>query len=367
MPAPPHPDHVRVGNHSDCVMTAQPVGAQAHGGAIVYLTDFFELPVAAVSRGYGPIACPLSECSRLGVLRPTSCLSWGFPVRSFSCPGPSADVGGPRFFGPPRVRGWWIKLGKGSALPGRTGAARAADRTPVLSDVARRHCSGRAPGGVSGGDDGGSLAVHCGGEHGRGAHPERGVRPAVVVVLAPVADHHPRLGQAGELLDVEQLVAHAGVEALDERVLPRRAGLDERRPGPRELTPVPGARARSSPGRCPSAGSSGRAALGDQPLQRRDDRVGVDAALDQHHQRLAGELVDDVEQLQRPPVGGLVELEVERPHVVRAARRAAAGRHASSRPAGGACACAAGTRRPSSRHSRCTRLRFTSQPCSRSR
>jgi hypothetical protein len=48
--------------------------------------------------------------------------------------------------------------------------------------------------------------------------------PARVVVLAPVLDHHARLGQTGEPLDVEQLVAYAGVEALDERVLPRRAG-----------------------------------------------------------------------------------------------------------------------------------------------
>ena len=72
-----------------------------------------------------------------------------------------------------------------------------------------------------------------GGERGRGAHPERGVRPALVVVLAPVCDHDLRLGQAGELLDVEQLVADAGVEGLDERVLPRRARLDVRGAGPR--------------------------------------------------------------------------------------------------------------------------------------
>ena len=38
----------------------------------------------------------------------------------------------------------------------------------------------------------------------------------------------------------------------------------------------------------------------DQPLQHRHDRVRVDAALDHHHQRLARELIDDVEQLQRP-------------------------------------------------------------------
>ena len=78
----------------------------------------------------------------------------------------------------------------------------------------------------------------------------------------------------------------------------------------------------------------------DEALERRDDRVGVDAALDQHHQRLARELVDDVEQLQRPPVGGLVELEVERPHLVGALGAQPLGRHRRRRRAAGACACA---------------------------
>jgi hypothetical protein len=45
------------------------------------------------------------------------------------------------------------------------------------------------------------------------------VRPALVVVLAPVLDHHARLREAGELLDVEQLVADFPVEALNVRVL----------------------------------------------------------------------------------------------------------------------------------------------------
>jgi hypothetical protein len=31
---------------------------------------------------------------------------------------------------------------------------------------------------------------------------------------------------------------------------------------------------------------------------------------------LAGELVDDVQQLENPAVGGLIELEVQRPHVI---------------------------------------------------
>jgi hypothetical protein len=42
----------------------------------------------------------------------------------------------------------------------------------------------------------------------------------------------------------------------------------------------------------------------------------VDPPLGLHRERLAGELVDDVEQLHRPAVLGHVGLEVERPHVI---------------------------------------------------
>jgi hypothetical protein len=35
-----------------------------------------------------------------------------------------------------------------------------------------------------------------------------------------------------------------------------------------------------------------------------------------HRERFAGELVDDVEQLDRAAVDGLVELEVDRPYVI---------------------------------------------------
>jgi len=37
-----------------------------------------------------------------------------------------------------------------------------------------------------------------------------------------------------------------------------------------------------------------------------------------HDQRLPGELVDDVQQLEHVPVGGLIELKIERPDMVRA-------------------------------------------------
>jgi hypothetical protein len=59
--------------------------------------------------------------------------------------------------------------------------------------------------------------------------------PSDVVVLAPVADDHDGSGEAGELFDVEQFVADAGVER---RVLPRRAGVDERRRGGGQAAPV---------------------------------------------------------------------------------------------------------------------------------
>ena len=79
----------------------------------------------------------------------------------------------------------------------------------LVEKIAGRHADGLAPN-----------------RAGRRLHRERGVRPSPVVILAPVADHHARLGQAGELLAVEQLVPDAGVERLHERVLPRRARLD---------------------------------------------------------------------------------------------------------------------------------------------
>jgi hypothetical protein len=53
----------------------------------------------------------------------------------------------------------------------------------------------------------------------------------------------------------------------------------------------------------------------DECLQHFDGLIGGDAAGGVHDQRLPGELVDDVQQLQCTAVGGLVKLEVKRPHV----------------------------------------------------
>ncbi len=59
---------------------------------------------------------------------------------------------------------------------------------------------------------------------------ERAVPSAVVVVLLPVADHDPGLGQAPEDVDVQAFVADAAVERLDVAVAPWFAGRDEVQP-----------------------------------------------------------------------------------------------------------------------------------------
>jgi len=61
----------------------------------------------------------------------------------------------------------------------------------------------------------------------------------------------------------------------------------------------------------------GSPALGREPLEHGDRLVGVDRAIDLDCERLAGELVDDVEELQLAPVCGGIVLEVKRPEMAR--------------------------------------------------
>ena len=58
------------------------------------------------------------------------------------------------------------------------------------------------------------------------------------------------------------------------------------------------------------------AAAPDDLVQAGDRRVGVDAVVDEIGERLTGELVDHVEDLDGSAGGGDIELIVQRPHVV---------------------------------------------------
>src|SRR3954447_10177051 len=153
------------------------------------------------------------------------------------------------------------------------------------------------------------------GEHARGLVAQGRVGSVGVVVLAPVFDDDGGFGEAAELFDVEQFVAQAAVEGLHEWVLPGRAGLDERRPRPSEATPV-SERVRGQLRSVVTAHVRGRAALVGEALEHGHGLVGVDAAGDVDRERLAGELVNDVEQLDHAAVGGLIELEVQRPDLI---------------------------------------------------
>jgi hypothetical protein len=120
------------------------------------------------------------------------------------------------------------------------------------------------------------------------------------------------------LLDGEQLVTNPAAERLDVGVLPRTAGVDVARAGSGEAAPVL-QRVRGHLGAVVAAHELRRAATcPGQPFKDIDGRVRVDAPRALDLQGLAGELVDDVQQLQDVPVSGLVELEVKRPYMIRA-------------------------------------------------
>jgi hypothetical protein len=60
--------------------------------------------------------------------------------------------------------------------------------------------------------------------------------------------------------------------------------------------------------------------LGNQTLEHAHRAIGVDAALDQHRQRLARELINHVQQPDHATVRGLIMLVIQCPYLVRALR-----------------------------------------------
>ncbi len=145
------------------------------------------------------------------------------------------------------------------------------------------------------------------------------MRPFGVVSVPPVSDQDHGLGQVPELGEREQLVAHAGVVRLDERVLPGRARLDVARVRPFAGAPVP-ERPGDHLGAVVAAQVLGRPAVGYESFQDLDQILGGAVTPDAAGERFAGELVHDVGDLDHPSVRGRIELEVDRPHVVGTAR-----------------------------------------------
>jgi hypothetical protein len=143
------------------------------------------------------------------------------------------------------------------------------------------------------------------------------VRAVGVVLDSPVGDEDLGLEECVELLDGQQLVAYAAAVGLDPRVLPGRAGLDVAGATAAEAAPV--AQRVGGQLRPVVAADEGGVtpSLPDDLVETGDRGVGVDGVVDEISEGLAGELIDDVQDLDHPPGGGDIELVVQRPHVIR--------------------------------------------------
>jgi hypothetical protein len=138
---------------------------------------------------------------------------------------------------------------------------------------------------------------------------EARMRPHFVVVPPPCFDDDLRLGARTEPFEAQALVAELAVEAFRDAILPRLAGLDQRRadalrddPGQQclgyELRPVVAAQERRD------------AACAHQAGQHLNDVGGANAAIDIDRQSFLGELIRDGQALELLAVGAMIEHEI---------------------------------------------------------
>ncbi len=152
------------------------------------------------------------------------------------------------------------------------------------------------------------------------------MRTVLVVVAAPVGDHDLCFEQAVEFLDGETLIAQSRVERSGPGVLPGRAGVDGVRARSGRLAPVDEC-VRGQFRTVVAADELGCSPTVDHGLfERRHGRVRIDRSVHDDGEGLAGELIDDVEQLDRAASSSNVELEVECPDLIRCGCGAPLGR-----------------------------------------
>jgi len=142
------------------------------------------------------------------------------------------------------------------------------------------------------------------------------VRPEGVVLPAPAIGQALGLGHGGDQLCVQELVRESAVERLGKAVLPRRSWFDVGRVGAAVLAPaLEGVGNELRPVVAADVGWS-RVDAG-QRLQHHHYVLGLVSPADSDRQAEPAVLADHVEELEPPPIGGGVELEVHGPHLVR--------------------------------------------------
>src|SRR5215475_4197919 len=140
-----------------------------------------------------------------------------------------------------------------------------------------------------------------------------------VVVAPPALDDDLGLAQCVEDLAVEQLIAQARIETLDEAILPRAARCDVRRLCPDRADPFLHGLGNEL-GAIIGTNVPGYAAQDKQIREHVDDIDRLEPARYPDSQAFMGELVDDVEQAELAPVMGALLDKIVRPDMVGAFR-----------------------------------------------
>ena len=156
-----------------------------------------------------------------------------------------------------------------------------------------------------------------------------GVRPDLVVVMAPALDDEPSFGQAGEHLLVQALVAEPAVEALHEPVLLRLARRDVVPADTGPVAPIQD-RARRHLRAVVAHDRHRLAALRNERIEFASQPTAADRRVHHQRQRLAGVIVDDAQDPQTSAPVQRVGDEIQAPALVRPARQ----RHRRPRPRG---------------------------------
>src|SRR3954469_8024948 len=152
--------------------------------------------------------------------------------------------------------------------------------------------------------------------HGRGWPVAQGrVRPNLVVMAAPRADHDPSLFQAVEDLPLQALVPEFPVEALAVAILPRAARGDVQGLGSKLRQPLSKGFG-DHRGAVVTTNMLRHALLKHGIRQGLDHAQAVDAPLDPEGQALARVFVDERQNAQAAPVMGVALDKVEAPDMV---------------------------------------------------
>ena len=150
---------------------------------------------------------------------------------------------------------------------------------------------------------------------GRREIAQRTMWPGIVVIVLPRVQHNSDLGEGGEQRLVQQLVAQAGVEALDEGILGGLAGSDV---VPLDLDLMAPAQHRHAGQLGAVVGDAHRrpTALGDEDLKLAHDPQARQRSVRDQRQAFTGEVVDDSENAEAAAFREGIRQEVQAPALI---------------------------------------------------